>query len=423
MMISILLLGALFGTPLGPLTLSPGVQDKQKPARELAASWRVVLESPGGELPFRLDLFERSGELNGIVHNGEERIRVGDVQREGSSLVLRMAPYDSYLHLQVSADGASMSGRWEKFVGKNRKSHLPVRAKAGALPRFPLTPLTTEQQASLNGRWAVQFATDDSLAVGHFNALEDGTATGTFETTLGDYRFLAGSFDGARLRLSCFDGGHAFLFEARIDEAGALQGGFWSRDSWHETWSATKDPNAELPDSFALTQWTGDVSLADLSFPDLAGKSRKLTDPAFTGRARIISLFGTWCPNCNDEAKFLAELDRKYGDRGLSILGLAFELDDDHERSKRQIQRFTKRHGVHYPILIAGTSDKALASKAFPALDKVRAYPTAIFLDSNGKVRAIHTGFSGPATGASHEHMKERYELLIEELLGPAKGQ
>ncbi len=40
--------------------------------------------------------------------------------------------------------------------------------------------------------------------------------TGTFLTTTGDYRYLQGSVSGNKLYLSTFDGGHAFIFIARI---------------------------------------------------------------------------------------------------------------------------------------------------------------------------------------------------------------
>jgi thiol-disulfide isomerase/thioredoxin len=390
---------------------------------ELATTWRAVLESPGGELPFRLDFPVRGPEYTALVHNGDERVKVGEVKREGSTLTLRLDPYDSYLHLRLAPDGESMSGFWEKSLGGNRKSRLPAHALAGELDRFPLVRLDADQRRAIDGRWAVHFATDEEISIGHFQSFEDGRLHGTFETTLGDYRFLAGSFDGKRLRLSCFDGGHAFLFDASLDDEGRLDGGFWSRDSWHETWTAEKDDQARLPDSFELTSWNDAVLLDKLSFPDLTGKTRSLTDPAFAGEVRIITLFGSWCPNCNDEADFLAELQKSYGRRGLSILGLAFELDDDLARSKRQVESFTRRHSLRYPILIAGTSDKQQASRAMPLLDKVRAYPTTIFLDRDAKVRAVHTGFSGPATGAAHERMKERYELLIQQLLEQRDGQ
>lgn len=397
-----------------------GSRARTQEPRAPTGRWRIVLASPGGDLPFGLSIEATPGGLAGFVHNGEERIPVSRVVLEGSKLKVDLAPYDSRLVAELSADGTRLSGRWEKAAGGGKLVGLDLAGARGDTPRFPLKATSAEQRARLDGRWAVQFTSDESIAVGHFEALPDGRARGTFETTLGDYRFLAGSFDGEQLRLSCFDGGHAFLFHAKLDAAGELRGDFWSRDSWHETWTAKLDPNAELPDPFGLTTWTGRVPLAELAFPDLDGKRRSLADPAFAGKVRILSLFGTWCPNCNDEARFLAELHERYADRGLAILGLAFELDEDFERSKRLVQSFKRRHGAEYPVLIAGVSDKRKASEAFPALDRVRAYPTALILDAKGEVRAIHTGFSGPATGAAHEHMRERYETLIEELLAEA---
>ena len=118
---------------------------------------------------------------------------------------------------------------------------------------------------------------------------------------------------------------------------------------------------------------------------------------------------------------YLAELDRRYGERGLAILGLAFELDEDLGRSASVVDRFRARHGVDYPVLFAATANKDEASEAVPALDRVRAFPTTLFVDATGKVRAVHTGFAGPATGAAHEHMRTRYESLIEQLL--AEGE
>ena len=38
-------------------------------------------------------------------------------------------------------------------------------------------------------------------------------------------------------------------------------------------------------------------------------------------------------------------------------------------------------------------------------------------LDAGGGVKAIHSGFSGPATGEAHRHLRERFEDLILEML------
>jgi thiol-disulfide isomerase/thioredoxin len=289
---------------------------------------------------------------------------------------------------------------------------------AGELPRFdPGGKADADALARVDGRWAVDFAESDDAAVGRFEAAADGTVEGTFLTTTGDYRFLAGVLDGDRLRLSCFDGAHAFLFEARLAEDGTLAGDFWSRDSWHESWTARKDPTVELPDAFGLTRWVGGKPLDELVFPDLDGTARSLGDETLAGRARVLVIFGSWCPNCNDSTRLLVELDRKYRDRGLAIVGLAFEMTGEFERDARQVRRYAEHHGIDYPLLVAGVSDKAEASQAFPLLDRIRSYPTTIFLHSDGRVRAVHQGFAGPATGTAHEELRARFESLVQELL------
>ena len=107
----------------------------------------------------------------------------------------------------------------------------------------------------------------------------------------------------------------------------------------------------------------------------------------------------------------------------LAVQGLAFEFGDDLARQTEVLERYRDHHGIDFPILVAGTSDKAAASAAFPVLDRVRAYPTTIFLDRTGRVRAVYTGFSGPATGEAHVRLKQRFEGLIEDILaGRAPG-
>ncbi|MDA1266831.1 MAG: TlpA disulfide reductase family protein, partial [Planctomycetota bacterium] len=247
-----------------------------------------------------------------------------------------------------------------------------------------------------------------------FDVRADGHLEATFLTTLGDYRYLEGVSDGNGLSLSGFDGAHAFLFHATREPDGSLKGDFWSRDSWHETWTAVKDPEAALPDPFGLTTWTGALPLGELSFPDVTGKVRALDDAAFDGKVRLLVIFGTWCPNCYDQTKYLKELDERYGAKGLSILGLAFEFGDDLARQTEVVRRYSGYHELAYPILIAGTSDKQKASEAFPLLDRVRSYPTVVFLDAKGEVIAVNTGFSGPATGAAHQRLRSRFESIIE---------
>jgi len=394
------------------------------PDRLAEGEWRAWLDSPGGELPFGLEVSRDGDTLEVVIVNGSERIRVPRVEANGTELVLGIEHYDSTIVATVARGGKHLNGRWEKTTGPGRISSLPFQAVAGPQARFrPDASDAGSESTSIDGRWTVAFSSSDDPAVGLFSSLADGTVEGTFLTTTGDYRFLAGQFDGSRLRLSCFDGAHAFLFDARLQADDTLAGDFWSRDSWHETWTAHRDPEADLGDAFGQTQSVTDLDLDQISYPDLDGRPRSLDDPEFAGRARILYLFGSWCPNCGDATRLMVELDGRYRERGLSIVGLAFEMTGDAHRDTEQVRRYATYHEVAFPLLLAGLSDKTEASTAFPLVDRVRAYPTTVFLDHAGAVRAVHSGFSGPATGEAHEELRRRFESLIEELLDDERAE
>ncbi len=384
--------------------------------------WRAWLDSPGGELPFGLELSRDADGWRAFLLNGPERIPVPRTVVEPGALTLSIPHYDSRVRARLGPGGRRLDGEWTKTGGGGKPTRLAFHAVHGDAPRFAPLAVAAAGAAprGIDGRWRVRFESEELPAVGMFERVSESAVVGTFLTATGDYRYLAGSFEHGRLRLSCFDGAHAFLFDARLGEDGTLAGDFWSRDTWHETWTAVRDPEASLVDPFELTRWTGAAELRDLRFPDLDGNPRSLDDPAFAGKARIIEVFGSWCPNCNDAAAYLGELDRRYRDRGLRILGLAFELTGDFERDAAQVRRYMQHHGLEFPVLVAGTSDKGAASEAFPAIDRVRSYPTTIFVDARGRVRAIHTGYSGPATGAAYAELRARFEALIERMLAEA---
>jgi hypothetical protein len=50
-------------------------------------------------------------------------------------------------------------------------------------------------------------------------------------------------------------------------------------------------------------------------------------------------------------------------------------------------------------------------------LNRVLGFPTTIFIDREGEVRKIHTGFSGPGTGVHYEMFVEEFNTFMNELL------
>ena len=399
-------------TPSAPATEPP-----------ITGIWRAVLASPGGELPFTLRVDDAGGTLAAVVENGAEEAPVSSLERQGSNVVFRFAVYDSEITADLDTTGQTMTGVWRK-TAPGGDSTLAFSARRDDRRRFLSLPDADAAEAQaihdVTGHWATGFRDEDGAEVARGELTQTGDeVTGTFLTPTGDYRFLAGSFEHGRLRLSTFDGAHAFLFDATAREDGTLEGDFWSRDTYHATWTARRAGEDEriLPDAWAAVGLTNDEWAFRFSFPDLDGRPVSLDDPRFAGKAVLVNIFGTWCPNCNDEAPLLAEWHRRYRDRGLEIVGLAYEFTGEPERDRRVVRRFAERYGIEYPLLLAGTSDKTAAGSTLPDLTAVLAYPTSVFIDREGKVRKIYSGFAGPGTGRHHEELVIELEATIEALL------
>lgn len=376
--------------------------------------WRAWLDTPGGELPFDMVLQRDAIGWQAVITNGEQVIHVPASVGNGA-VTIPFDHYDATITAKLDPAGTRLDGAWKKRTAQGW-SELPFHATAGYKPRFEVSsermPVDCDR---IKGRWSVAFSKADAPAVGQFDCRNhDGLVRGTFLTPTGDYGYLLGAFDGSRLQLSSFDGSHAFLFDARVQADGSLSGDFWSRDVWHETWLATRDGAAALPNAFEQTRATGPADLSRLRFRDVNGEMRSVSE--FGGKAILLEVFGTWCPNCHDASEFLNELHARFEPKGLRVVGLAFELTGDFDRDARQVRRFAERHGTKYPVLLAGTSDKDAAAQALPMIDGLKAYPSFILLDAQGSVRMIYTGFSGPATGEAFQQLKRLFEQQVSNL-------
>jgi thiol-disulfide isomerase/thioredoxin len=390
----------------------------------------VELETPGGPLPFELSYHRTHTSefgLTGWVENGfAEKVPVviESQTNDTGNILVTFPHYDSVLELK-SVDDGPMTGSWRKNRGSKGAAIMDAKLVDDRRDVLFASLAHAEDDADFEGRWSVKFESSEGLSVGQFYTIdldEFVSAQGTFMTTTGDYRFLAGRVDGNLMRLSTFDGAHAFLFHARMQDDGTIEGDFWSGNWWHETWTAVRDDDAALPDAFEQTTIADEDALDDMVFKNLQGEPTRVLDvldQSNGGRgapARIIEIFGTWCPNCSDAGRELVSLREQYGD-DLAVVGLAFEVTEDFERSVQQVKHHHEHIGTDWPILIAGLSDKDKASQALPVLDKVRSYPTLIFLDRNNAVQGVYSGFSGPATGDAYTKQRERFEKLIESMI------
>lgn len=399
-------------TPVGESFVAFALPKKQQDSKLTIRSgmWNASLMTPGGPLKFDLQLQKDGQQWKATVMNPLEAVVVPEVSVTGREIRLAFPHYDSVITAKL--EGHRLVGQWVKIRGGGQAAEMEFVATPGDQVRVPAADF--EQ---FTGRWSVAFSKSDDAAIGEFKVNDAGVPWGTFLTTTGDYRFLAvQNLTADEAQLSCFDGAHAFLFRMKLDDQKQLVGDFWSGTTWHESLMGERDASAKLPDAFLQTSVLKDVDVAALKFPDMNGQLTSLLDDQFAGQCRMIQVFGSWCPNCHDAALYLKELQAKYG-KQVSIVGLAFEHSGDFDRDVQQVERYIKRHQTPYPVLLAGTSDKSDATKQLQLVDRIRSYPTTIFLNAAGEVKAVYTGFSGPATGEAYQQLRRRFEQTIERVL------
>lgn len=360
------------------------------------------------ELPF---VFKVDSVKQMTIYNAEEKIQVDDISIKGDSIFIKMPVFDAKITAVINEKG-DLRGNYTKGP-KNVK--VPFEAIYDVHFRYPTTSATHNP---IGGNWEVTFSpnTEDSYkAKGVFKDGLDNKITGTFLTETGDYRFLEGVLDEERLSLSCFDGAHAFLFDGLVNNDSITSGMFYSGNHYKEPWVAVRNNSYELTDPNTLTYLKEGYDKIEFSFPDLSGKQVSLTDARFKGKAVIIQIMGSWCPNCLDESKYLSQFYKANKSDDLEIVALAFENAKTIEKVTSNLTRLKDKIGIEYPILIAQTksASKKLAAEKLPMLNHILSYPTTIFIDKKGIVRKIHTGFNGPATGERYIQFTKEFEAFV----------
>ncbi len=376
-------------------------------------------EVTDGELPFNFELIYDSPEKISInIFNGSETIKVTDVDfgwersTGDDSIRINFPHYDSYI-TALFEEGV-IEG---KYVVTTRDNYsIPFLARFGEGHRF--STLKKQPIIDISGKWEVEFGieSDDPYpAIGEFKQ-EGNQLTGTFLTETGDYRYLDGTIQDDKIYLSCFDGSHAFLFEAKImEDKENMLGTFRSGSHYTTNFSAKRNDGFQLGNPEALTYLKDGYKQFAFEFEDENGQMVSLNDPSFKGKNKIVQILGTWCPNCADETEFLREYFEKHPNENVAVIGLAFEKHKEKDKAYQAIRTFKNRFGIEYPILWAGSHKKELASQQLPMLNKVISYPTMIFLDQNNQVLKIHTGFFGPAT-SKYSEFEEEFHAFVQNL-------
>jgi len=396
------------------ITLKRAANQKKRIAPFPIGGWRGVFQLRKDlQVPFN---FEISGtapnDAKVFLMNAEEKFFAGNVKQSGDSLFIPLDQFDNELAFKIEGD---------KLYGVLRKQDktgnpIPVFAEWGKANRFDETG--EKPVGNISGKFDVIFKGEngsDTKTVGLIS--QNGSKVrAVFLRTTGDSRFLEGIIEGNKLYLSSFIGSSPSYYQATINSDGTITGETMGARGG-QPFTGIRNEKASLPDPYTLTNLKPGYTSFDFSFPNLEGKTISPKDEKYRNKVLIVTITGTWCPNCLDEAAFLAPWYKKNKQRGVEAIAIHYERQLDSTYLKKVLTRFKDRFGIEYDEVIGGVADKKQVAASLPSLNTFLAFPTILFIDKKGIVSKIYTGYTGPATGKYYEQFVKEFNDEVDHLL------
>jgi len=121
-------------------------------------------------------------------------------------------------------------------------------------------------------------------------------------------------------------------------------------------------------------------SLMKANLPDTLGQTRALLE--WRGKILLVNFWATWCPPCVEEMPELVDLQNSSEFKNLQIVGIGVD-------SPSNIQQFTKKLQISYPILVAGMEGTEIARALG---NQAGGLPFTVLIDAEGRVRQTYLG-------------------------------
>jgi cytochrome c biogenesis protein CcmG/thiol:disulfide interchange protein DsbE len=130
----------------------------------------------------------------------------------------------------------------------------------------------------------------------------------------------------------------------------------------------------------------------DFTLPDSNDQPLHLS--AYKGKVVLLNFWATWCGGCKYEMPWFVEFDKKYRDKGLSVVGISMD------ENMKIVKPFLVAKGVPYPSVLG---DDALGQRF-----GLKEMPLTLLIDRQGRIAVVHSGVVD----------RDNFEMHIQQLLG-----
>lgn len=396
---------------------APVLQGAPATESAIAGRWDAAIDAGVMHVPFPFQIEVKNGAVRGWFFNGEERIVSAGGSFENGRLVLEFPTYARRLEATLDA-GGSLSGSYLPTTPGTKTSPYAFKAQH-AVPQA-----ADAHPPDITGEWLIPTpAAQGSERAWRLTVHQRGSGVRAVILYVGgDSGELTGAWQNGSLVLSHFDGARPARLEVRPAEGGTLQLILRSRQEGQDlpltAYRAEVARAQGLPEAADPAQHTRMKDPSEplrFSFPDLDGHLVSNTDSRFHGKVLVVDIGGSWCPNCHDEAPLLEEFYKKYRAKGLEVVSLSFEDEQEQLTHPTRLRAFIQHYGLDYTILLAGTTDQL--NEKLPQAQGLDSYPTTFFAGRDGRVRAVHAGFAANVTGQYNTRLRYDFERQIVLLL------
>jgi thiol-disulfide isomerase/thioredoxin len=398
------------------LVTSVHAQSAAKPS--ILGVWQGTAINHQQSVPVVLRISGTPTHLEAALLNGTDKSTATAASYTDGRLVL------TFSYFARGIDAILQNGVLTGTFGGKRGGFFPI-----TLHRAPLTPAPRLPQADILGDWEIAVKTANGESAWQLRIAKSDTPFASVRAVIqridGDtgslYSTLPTNFKlGDTFEVSHFVAAGSALYSITPQADGTLQVKNLLSTTDTVTHTARRPEQARKENLAPPTDTAQQTTMKDpnetlrFSFPDLSGNVISNPDPQFDGKVVIVAIGGSWCPNCHDEAPFLVDLYKQFHSKGLEIVNLSFE-EEDQLKDPNRLRAFIARYGIQYTVLVAGNTDQL--NEKITQANNLNCWPTSFFLGRDGKVKEIHAGYAGPGNPAANKALTKEVTELVEHLL------